>query len=215
MLLLDEGLRLIQVSSSRNSLTLPAGCGKLWKRTRKTGRRRRSPRRTRTATTRPPCLPSSSRYTHTHTLTCLPAWPPGSDLTRVPPPPRCLSRTCRWRLRSTRRSKSRSWCSVWNRWTPSSSGQSPEKWHSSHFTHVHTLLREPPCFVARFRYRDEAIAYKEDHLKDRQLPQCYVQYMIAIINNCQTFRYKPRPLPLMTFTQRFDPHQVFFFFFFG
>ncbi|XP_069046976.1 exocyst complex component 3 [Lepisosteus oculatus] len=39
-----------------------------------------------------------------------------------------------------------------------------------------------------FRYREEAIAYKEDHLRDRQLPQCYVQYMIAIINNCQTFK---------------------------
>ncbi|KAI1902125.1 hypothetical protein AGOR_G00041490 [Albula goreensis] len=38
------------------------------------------------------------------------------------------------------------------------------------------------------RYREEAVAYKEDHLRDRQRPQCYVQYMIAIINNCQTFK---------------------------
>uniref|UniRef100_A0A8C5BMJ8 Exocyst complex component 3 n=1 Tax=Gadus morhua TaxID=8049 RepID=A0A8C5BMJ8_GADMO len=38
------------------------------------------------------------------------------------------------------------------------------------------------------RYKEEAIAYKEDHLRDRQLPQCYIQYMIAIINNCQTFK---------------------------
>uniref|UniRef100_A0A8C9TWD2 Exocyst complex component 3 n=1 Tax=Scleropages formosus TaxID=113540 RepID=A0A8C9TWD2_SCLFO len=38
------------------------------------------------------------------------------------------------------------------------------------------------------RYREEAAAYREEHLKDRQLPQCYVQYMIAIVNNCQTFK---------------------------
>uniref|UniRef100_A0A8D3DTN8 Exocyst complex component 3 n=1 Tax=Scophthalmus maximus TaxID=52904 RepID=A0A8D3DTN8_SCOMX len=38
------------------------------------------------------------------------------------------------------------------------------------------------------RYKEEAVVYKEDHLRERKLPQCYVQYMIAIINNCQTFK---------------------------
>uniref|UniRef100_A0A8C7UCX1 Exocyst complex component 3 n=1 Tax=Oncorhynchus mykiss TaxID=8022 RepID=A0A8C7UCX1_ONCMY len=47
-------------------------------------------------------------------------------------------------------------------------------------------LKQMNSFLVR--YREEAIAYKEDHLRDRQLPQCYVQYMIAIINNCHTFK---------------------------
>ncbi|ROL43784.1 Exocyst complex component 3 [Anabarilius grahami] len=47
-------------------------------------------------------------------------------------------------------------------------------------------LKQMNSFLVR--YREEAIAYKEEHMKDRQLPQCYVQYMIAIINNCQTFK---------------------------
>ncbi|CAM4587460.1 hypothetical protein PO909_031514 [Leuciscus waleckii] len=47
-------------------------------------------------------------------------------------------------------------------------------------------LKQMNSFLVR--YREEAICFKEEHLKDRQLPQCYVQYMIAIINNCQTFK---------------------------
>ncbi|KAM8838109.1 exocyst complex component 3 [Synchiropus splendidus] len=47
-------------------------------------------------------------------------------------------------------------------------------------------LKQMNTFLVR--YREEAVMYKEDHLRDRQLPQCYVQYMIAIINNCQTFK---------------------------
>ncbi|XP_061925686.1 exocyst complex component 3 isoform X1 [Entelurus aequoreus] len=47
-------------------------------------------------------------------------------------------------------------------------------------------LKQMNSFLVR--YREEAVLYKEEHLRDRQLPQCYVQYMIAIINNCQTFK---------------------------
>ncbi|KAJ8279686.1 hypothetical protein COCON_G00067520 [Conger conger] len=54
------------------------------------------------------------------------------------------------------------------------------------------------------RYRDEAVAYKEDHLKNRQLPLCYVQYMIAIINNCQTFKESINSLK-KKYSKRMEP----------
>lgn len=38
------------------------------------------------------------------------------------------------------------------------------------------------------RYKEEAQLYRDEHLRDRQHPHCYVQYMVAIVNNCQTFK---------------------------
>ncbi|XP_055991053.1 exocyst complex component 3 [Sorex fumeus] len=47
-------------------------------------------------------------------------------------------------------------------------------------------LQQMSSFLSR--YKEEAQLYKEDHLRNRQHPQCYVHYMVAIINNCQTFK---------------------------
>uniref|UniRef100_A0A8C1YMQ3 Exocyst complex component 3 n=1 Tax=Cyprinus carpio TaxID=7962 RepID=A0A8C1YMQ3_CYPCA len=50
---------------------------------------------------------------------------------------------------------------------------------------LYFLLR---CLNRICRWRLVIIGKDEEHMKDRQHPQCYVQYMIAIINNCQTFK---------------------------
>lgn len=47
-------------------------------------------------------------------------------------------------------------------------------------------LQQMGSFLSR--YKEEAHLYKEEHLRDRQHPHCYVQYKIAVINNCRTFQ---------------------------
>lgn len=51
---------------------------------------------------------------------------------------------------------------------------------------LNLCLHEMSKFLSR--YKEEMAAYREEHLKDRQHYRCYIQYMIAVINNCQTFK---------------------------
>ncbi|XP_061045072.1 exocyst complex component 3 isoform X1 [Eubalaena glacialis] len=47
-------------------------------------------------------------------------------------------------------------------------------------------LQQMNSFLSR--YKEEVQLYREEHLRKRQHPHCYVQYMIALINNCQTLK---------------------------
>ncbi|XP_033025311.1 exocyst complex component 3 [Lacerta agilis] len=51
---------------------------------------------------------------------------------------------------------------------------------------LYLCLQQMSSFLSR--YKEEANLYKEEHLRNRQYHLCYVQYMVAIINNCQTFK---------------------------
>uniref|UniRef100_A0A8B9YK90 Exocyst complex component 3 n=1 Tax=Bos mutus grunniens TaxID=30521 RepID=A0A8B9YK90_BOSMU len=74
---------------------------------------------------------------------------------------------------------------------PSSSGRAPFKATLSpgcaevRLTRSKIRALEGSCSC---RYKEEAQLYRDEHLRDRQHPHCYVQYMVAVVNNCQTFK---------------------------